>query len=291
MVDRGELDRPDGRSATNPNDTIRREMGASESGTARIEASPTSCDDPPSPGSTPHPSVSIVIPAYNEARRIRSTLDRIYGYLESSEVDAEVVMVDDGSTDETLSVAEQYRTRGLQVVSNERNSGKGFSVRQGILLSHSDWVLVTDADLSAPVEELDRLLEAADTGADIVIGSRALDRSKIGVRQSRFRELGGIVYNLAIRLVLGLKFHDTQCGFKLFRRERVLDVFRKQTIFGFGFDPEVLFLAQRSGLTIREVSIEWSHSEGTKVDLLSDGVAMFLDLVRIRWRWMRGQYR
>jgi glycosyltransferase involved in cell wall biosynthesis len=287
MVDRTKPERSTGRDAANPHDTIRRETGASESGTVRAPDASGS----PATGTAPHPTVSIVIPAYNEAPRIRSTLDRIFAFLESSPIQAEMLIVDDGSTDETVAVAELYEKRGLRVVSNARNSGKGFSVRQGVLNARGDWVLVTDADLSAPIEEMDRLLEAAGAGADIVIGSRALDRSKIAVRQSRFREAGGIVYNLAVRLVLGLGFHDTQCGFKLFRRERVLDVFEKQTIDGFGFDPEILFLAARSGLAIREIPIAWSHNEGTKVDLFSDGVRMFLDLVRIRWKWMRGGYR
>jgi glycosyltransferase involved in cell wall biosynthesis len=251
----------------------------------------------PSPSGTPPtrsdpgPAVSIVIPAYNEAGRISRTLERVFAFLESRPIEAEVILVNDGSDDETGRVVERYRENGLRIVTNERNSGKGFSVRQGVLHSRGDWVLVTDADLSAPIEDLDCLMAVASDDVDIVIGSRALNRSKIAVRQSRVREIGGMAFNLAVRLVLALPFRDTQCGFKLFRRERVLDVFGKQTIDGFGFDPEVLFIAARTGLGIREVPVAWSHAEGTKVRLLDDGLAMFLDLVRIRWRWIRGRYR
>ncbi len=288
MVERAKPERPADRDAASGNDTIRREMGASETGAACVP----SWSGTPRSLPEPRPDVSIVIPAYNEGRRIPQTLDRIFAFLASSPVEAEVIVVDDGSTDDTGTVAERYQGGGLRIVSNERNSGKGFSVRQGVLHSHGDWVLVTDADLSAPIEELDRLMDvASNEHADVVIGSRALDRSRITVRQSRFREIGGIAYNLAVRFVLGLPFHDTQCGFKLFRREPILGVFRKQTIDGFGFDPEVLFLSKRTGLSIREVPVAWGHNEGTKVHLLGDGIDMFLDLVRIRWRWIRGRYR
>jgi len=285
MVERAKPARPAGRDAARWNDTICRDMGASETG---AEQGPSAGS--PRIRSASTPAISIVIPAYNEARRIPRTLDRIFAFLDSGRIDAEVVVVDDGSSDDTRSVVEPYQERGLRIVTNERNSGKGFSVRQGVLRSRGEWVLVTDADLSAPIEELDRLMEAASEGVDIVIGSRALERSKIAVRQSRFREIGGIVYNLAVRFALGLAFRDTQCGFKLFRRERVLNVFENQTIDGFGFDPEVLFLATRTGLSIREIPVAWSHHEGTTVHLLGDGIDMFADLARIRWRWLRGKY-
>jgi glycosyltransferase involved in cell wall biosynthesis len=180
---------------------------------------------------------------------------------------------------------------GLRLVQNETNHGKGYSVRQGVLASTGEFVLFSDADLSAPIEELPRLLDAAaDQRADVVIGSRAIDRSLIGKHQPRFRESGGILFNVMVRLLLGLNIQDTQCGFKLFRRERVVEIFRQQTTPGFGFDPEVLFLAARRNLKIAEIPVRWNHAEGSKIRFLRDGVKMFLDLVRIRWNYIRGRY-
>jgi glycosyltransferase involved in cell wall biosynthesis len=164
-------------------------------------------------------------------------------------------------------------------------------VRQGVLAATGDYVLFSDADLSAPIEELEKLLDVAlKENADVVIGSRAVDRSMIDVHQSAVRESAGILFNLAVRLLLGLRIHDTQCGFKLFKRDRVLSIFKKQTTGGFGFDPELLFLAARSGLKIREVPVRWSHAEGSKIRFLRDGIGMFLDLVRIRWNYLAGRY-
>jgi glycosyltransferase involved in cell wall biosynthesis len=186
---------------------------------------------------------------------------------------------------------EEWAFEGLRLLRNETNHGKGYSVRQGVLASTGEFVLFSDADLSAPIEEVEKLLNAAGKyGADIVVGSRALDRSLIGRHQPRFRESGGILFNVMVRLVLGLDIEDTQCGFKLFRRERVLEVFRRQMTQGFGFDPEVLFLAARRDLKIVEIPVRWNHAEGSKIRFVQDGLRMFLDLVRIRWNYMRGKY-
>jgi glycosyltransferase involved in cell wall biosynthesis len=248
--------------------------------------------DPARAALTPsQPTLSIVIPAFNEAQRIGPTLERVLRFVSAHHLDTEVIVIDDGSTDTTSEVAREYAGDGLQVLGNEHNSGKGYSVRRGLLQARGTWVLFTDADLSAPIEEVDRLLEATDNGADIAIGSRAVDRSKIVIHQSRSREVGGIIYNWAVQLILGLRLQDTQCGFKLFRREAVVEVFKRQTIPGFGFDPEILFLAKQRGLEIREVPVVWSHDEGTKVRFLADGIGMFLDLLKIRFRWAMGRYR
>lgn len=237
------------------------------------------------------PTVSIVIPAFNEAKRIGSSLEKIYNFLDKRDLTAEIIVVDDGSTDRTVEISESFRRDEFRVVSNEKNYGKGYSVRKGFLESRGTWVLLTDSDLSAPIEELDVLLEIATKGVDVVIGSRAIDRSKIIVHQSRSREFGGILYNWIVQLVLVLSVKDTQCGFKLFHRERLKSVFEKQTIHRFGFDPELLFLAERKGREIREVSVAWSHDRESKVRLLSDGFRMFLDLFQIRWNWLRGKYQ
>ena len=205
-----------------------------------------------------------------------------------------MVVVDDGSTDGTVAVAEEFcRSHpAVRLLKNPGNRGKGFSVRHGMLDAKGDWVLFSDADLSAPIEELDKLLEAAEAqGAAVAIGSRALDRSLIAVRQSFLRESAGRVFNLLMQLLTGLRFRDTQCGFKLFEARAAREVFRRQRLERFGFDAEVLFIARRLGYRTVEVPVRWSHSEGTKVSMFRDSLNMFLDLLRIRWNHMRGRYR
>ena len=233
------------------------------------------------------PTLSIVVPAYNEALRIGPSIEAILRFITDHDIAAEVILIDDGSVDETSKIAASFP---LRIIRNDSNRGKGYSVRRGVLESKGSWVLFTDADLSVPIDELVRLLQVAREGADVVIGSRALDRTKIAAHQSRFREIGGIFYNGMVRLILGLAIQDTQCGFKLFHREKMSAIFENQTIHGFGFDPEILFLAKRQGLTIREVPIYWGHIAGSKVRILSDGSEMFLDLARIRWNALTGRY-
>jgi dolichyl-phosphate beta-glucosyltransferase len=236
-------------------------------------------------------SVSIVVPAFNEAGRIAESVRKIDVFIRESRVPIELIVVDDGSTDNTAQIVAGLNVKGLRLLHNDRNHGKGYTVRQGVLAASGEYVLFTDADLSAPIEELTRLLDIATReGADVVIGSRAVDRRYIEKHQSRGRELGGIFFNLMVRAFLGLQLHDTQCGFKLFHRERTRRIFEKQTTFGFGFDPELLFLAKRQGLKIREAPVRWSHAEGSKVNFLRDGLRMFLDLARIRWNALVGRY-
>jgi glycosyltransferase involved in cell wall biosynthesis len=237
------------------------------------------------------PMVSIIVPAFNEAARIGDSIQKIDAFVRQSPLSFEVIVVDDGSVDNTAEVVKQAKAKGLRLIRNDRNHGKGYTVRQGVLAAAGKYVLFTDADLSAPIEEADKLLDVAlKDGADVVIGSRAVNRKYIEKHQSPLRELGGIVFNLMVRLLLGLRLHDTQCGFKLFHRQKSRRIFEEQTTFGFGFDPELLFLAKRNGLTIRETPVRWSHAEGSKVKFLRDGIRMFLDLVRIRWNVIIGRY-
>ncbi|MGC9969812.1 MAG: dolichyl-phosphate beta-glucosyltransferase [Bryobacteraceae bacterium] len=240
-------------------------------------------------------SISIVIPAYNEEARLPSTLSAILSHLAARGwADYEVLVVNDGSTDSTAAVTEQIRAAhpGIRLLENPGNRGKGYSVRHGMLETRGEWVLFTDADLSAPIEELDKLLDAArDEQAAVAIGSRALDRSLIALHQSWFRETAGRIFNLLMRLVTGLPFADTQCGFKLFEGGAAREVFRRQRIERWGFDAEVLFIARKLGYKMVEVPVRWSHSAGTKVSMLGDSVNMFLDLLRIRWNQIRGLYR
>jgi len=235
--------------------------------------------------------LSIVIPAYNEEPRLPASLAQIAAYIRASGRETEVVVVDDGSRDGTASAAESFRGEipCLRVISNGENRGKGYSVRHGMLEAQGRIVLFTDADLSAPIEEADKLL-AALGNHDVAIGSRAMDRSLIFVRQSRFREFAGIVFNAIVRLTLRLPFVDTQCGFKAFRRQPCHVIFEQQTIERFGFDPELLYLARHHGLRAAEIPVRWAHSPATKVNMFSDSLQMFLDIFIIRWNSLMGRY-
>jgi glycosyltransferase involved in cell wall biosynthesis len=237
------------------------------------------------------PKVSIVVPAFNEASRIGETIRRIESFLKGMPWTAEVIVVDDGSRDDTYNTVSALKFPGLRVLRNPTNRGKGFAVKTGVLASTGEYVLFSDADLSAPIEELEKLLSAAEKqGADVVIGSRAVDRSYIEKHQSRGREIGGMIFNVMVRSILGLKISDTQCGFKLFRRSKIGPVFERMTVPGFGFDPEILFLASRARLKILEVPVRWSHAEGSKIRFMRDSVRMFSDLIRIRWNQFTGRY-
>ncbi len=237
------------------------------------------------------PEFSIIIPAYNEERRLPETLERIAAYVHISRRETEILVVDDGSTDRTAAIAESYRDKfpAFQVLSNGMNRGKGYSVRRGMLEARGCTVLFTDADLSAPIEEADKLFAALET-YDAAIGSRALDRGLISVHQSRFREFAGIIFNAIVRLCLRLPFVDTQCGFKAFRREPCRIIFEQQRVERFGFDPELLYLARRHGLRAVEIPVRWGHSPATKVSMFRDSLQMFLDVLVIRWNAIAGRY-
>jgi dolichyl-phosphate beta-glucosyltransferase len=237
--------------------------------------------------------LSVVIPAYNEDRRLPKAIEQISSYLSARPLRAEILVVDDGSTDATAKLVEDYRGKypGMRLIRNGRNRGKGYSVRHGMLEARGEIALFTDADLSTPIEEADKLLRALrEDGYDGAIGSRALDRSLIQVHQSAFREQAGTFFNRLVRAIAGIGFSDTQCGFKAFRRERTRIIFEQQRIERFGFDPEILFLAKRHGLRVAEIPVRWSHDPGTKVNVIEDGLRMFADLLVIRWNAMRGLY-
>jgi len=241
------------------------------------------------------PELSIVIPAFNEEKRLPRTLAAIFQYLNEQSAgpdQVEIIVVDDGSKDGTIQSSEAMARDwpSLRVISNGQNRGKGFSVRHGMLEARGRVSLFTDADLSSPIEEWPKLRAALESGYDGAIGSRAIDRTLIATRQSRFRETAGIIFNGLVRLVTGLPFHDTQCGFKAFFTDRARIVFQNQRIEGFGFDPEILFLAKRFGLRVAEVPVRWAHDPATKVRVLRDSLQMFGDLFYIRWNWLVGRY-
>jgi dolichyl-phosphate beta-glucosyltransferase len=235
---------------------------------------------------------SFVIPAYNESARIRPTLDELLRYVREQSRDAEILVVNDGSSDETAEIVRDYGKLHPQVrlVENPGNRGKGFSVRNGMLHARGDICLFTDADLSSPMTEAHKLFDAINQGADIAIGSRWLRAELQTERQPLYRQLFGRIFNLALRILLGLQFADTQCGFKAFRREAAQLIFPLQKIERWGFDPEILFLARRAGLRVKEVPVLWAHSEGTRLHPFRDGMRMFWELLRIRWNSITGEY-
>jgi glycosyltransferase involved in cell wall biosynthesis len=239
-------------------------------------------------------SLSIIIPAYNERTRLPATLHRVIDYMQGAGwQEWEIVVVDDGSSDGTADVAEAAHDANarVRVLRNPGNRGKGYAVKHGMLGSQADWRLLTDADLSAPIEELERLWNAVKGGAaEVAIGSRALDRSLIGVHQPGFRETAGRIFNLVMQAFIGLRIHDTQCGFKLFRGDVATQVFERQHIERFGFDVEALFVARKLGYRIAEVPVRWNHVDGSKVGMLN-GAQSFVDLVKIRWHQLTGKYR
>lgn len=239
-------------------------------------------------------SISIIVPAYNEQARLPETIRRIQTYLAGSEwVFHEIVIVDDGSTDRTVEVASAFvqENSNVRVLRNPGNRGKGYSVRHGMLEARGEWRLFTDADLSAPIEEIERLWAAMGRDdSQVAIGSRALDRSLIGVHQPGMRETAGKVFNAVMRRVVGLPIADTQCGFKLFQGAASLEIFRRQTQERFGFDVEILFIAKKHGYRISEVPVRWNHVDGSKVGMLT-GLHAFSELAAVRWNDLMGKYR
>jgi glycosyltransferase involved in cell wall biosynthesis len=242
--------------------------------------------------STAHPRLSIVIPAYNECARIESTLERVLRCIAERDWDAEVLVVDDGSTDETPEIVQRWMlaNKGLHMVRNPGNCGKGYSVRNGLLQAAGEIVMFTDADLSSPIEEAELLIAAIADGADVAIGSRWIERQKQTRHQPLYRRFFGRCYNKLTRLVMGLPFKDTQCGFKAFRREAAQTIFRLQTIERWGFDPEILFIARKLKDKVVEVPVTWGHDERSRLSYLKDGMKMLQEMAQIRWNSWRGRY-
>jgi dolichyl-phosphate beta-glucosyltransferase len=239
------------------------------------------------------PALSIVIPAYNEERRLGPSLASVEAFLRRRRLRAEVWVVDDGSTDGTSALVSRHARsrRWLRLLRQPRNVGKGAAVRAGVLAARAPQILFTDADLSTPLEELDALRAALAGGADIAIGSRALDRSRIAVRQPFYREAAGRFFNRCVQLLSVPGIQDTQCGFKLFRAEAARRLFSLQQVPRFGFDVELLYLARKAGLRVVELPVRWVNSPETKVRPLRDGARAFLDLVLIRLYDLQGRYR
>ena len=237
-------------------------------------------------------TISIVIPAYNESARLGPTLDRILDFVHRQAWHAEIIVVDDGSRDETAELVRTYARRNaiVQLLANPGNRGKGYSVRNGILHAKGEFILFTDADLSSPIEEAPKLFQALKDGADIAIGSRWVRSELQTQRQSVTRQILGRLFNGFLRFFLRLKFNDTQCGFKALRQHSAKAIFPLQKIEGWGFDPEILFLAQKMGFTIAEVPVLWAHDDRTRIHPFADGAKMITDMIRIRWYDLSRRY-
>ncbi|HEX6648513.1 MAG TPA: dolichyl-phosphate beta-glucosyltransferase [Pyrinomonadaceae bacterium] len=240
-------------------------------------------------------SLSVIIPAYNESARLGNTLRAVVDYLRANSPDAEVIVVDDGSSDKTAELARQaLKDSGslrTSVISYKSNLGKGRAVRLGLLAARSDVTLFSDADLSTPITEAPKLIDPIVSGQyDVTFGSRALNRELIGVHQSWRREQGGRIFNLVVRLATGMPFWDTQCGFKAFRMSACRPLIEAATIDRFGFDVELLYLAFRAGLNLKEVPVRWDHNEGSKITLFTDSFKMVNEVGLIRQQARRGVY-
>ncbi|MGH9769449.1 MAG: dolichyl-phosphate beta-glucosyltransferase [Blastocatellia bacterium] len=240
------------------------------------------------------PYLSIVIPAYNEESRIGWTLTETFDYLDRQNYAGEVIVVNDGSTDhtaETVGNFERRATGRLRLIENPGNRGKGYSVRNGMLQAAGEIILFFDADLATPTSEIVKVVEPiAKDSYDVVFGSRAIDRSLIGTHQSLYRENIGRVANLVQFAFTGLRFKDTQCGFKAFRREAAQSVFRLQRIDGFGFDPEILFIAKKQGWRLLETPVRWNHIEGSKLNPITAPIKALVEVSTIRWNNLVGKY-
>jgi dolichyl-phosphate beta-glucosyltransferase len=238
------------------------------------------------------PQYSIVIPAYNESARIGRALAEVLRTLDEQHWDAEVLVVNDGSTDNTAAIVESFvaRDQRVRLLQNGTNRGKGYSVRNGLLHSGGNIVMFTDADLSSPMPEAERLFAAIRDGADVAIGSRWLQTSRQTIHQPLYRQFFGRCFNVVTRMIMRLPFADTQCGFKAFRRNAAQTIFQLQRIERWGFDPEILFIALKRGYNIREVPVTWGHDERSRMSYLRDGLKMLEELIYVRWNSLIGVY-
>lgn len=240
-------------------------------------------------------SLSIVIPAFNETERIAPGLAKILAYIRERKIDGELIVVDDGSTDDTAEVARniasEYDDIETNVIRYEQNRGKGYAVKTGLLAAQADIALFSDADLSTPIEEADKLITPiANDEMDVTFGSRALDRSLIGTHQPWRREQGGKVMNFVIRMMSGLDFADTQCGFKAFNMKKFRPLLDVMTVDRFGFDVEFLFVAKYHGLRLAEIPVRWNDVAGSKVSVFRDTRRMFSELAQVRRNAKNGLY-
>ncbi|CAA6815223.1 MAG: glycosyl transferase, group 1 family protein [uncultured Thiotrichaceae bacterium] len=236
------------------------------------------------------PSVSVIVPAYNEQGRIADTLYRIKDYLAEQDYESEIIVVDDGSHDLTTEVVKFIDIYGKdikdqnegQLMENVKNVGKGFSIARGMIKAKGDIVLFSDADLSTPIEEVEKLIPYFEKGYDVVIGSRKMENSDVE-EKPWYRDIMSVAFNTAVQVISVKGIKDTQCGFKAYSREAAQQIALLQRVYGFGFDVEHLYIARKHDFKIKEVAVKWVHMEGSKVSPIKDSIHMFLDLLKIRW--------
>ncbi|MFN4227553.1 MAG: dolichyl-phosphate beta-glucosyltransferase [Candidatus Ratteibacteria bacterium] len=230
--------------------------------------------------------ISIIVPAYNEEKRILKTIEKIYKYFAEKNLDFEIIVVDDGSKDKTIEVVEELSKdkKEVKILKHPKNMGKGAAVRTGVLNSSGDLILFTDADLSTPIEEFEKLKKKIEEGYDIAIGSRGLKDSKIVIPQPFYRRIIGKIFPLLVRLLVIKDFKDTQCGFKLFKKEAGKKIFSQLKTNGFAFDVEVLARAKKEGYKIAEVGVVWYNSPRSSVKIFKDSFKMFFSLLKIRFK-------
>jgi len=233
--------------------------------------------------------ISVVIPAYNEEKRLPSTLEKTIDYLKSKEWKYEIIVVDDGSMDGTRDVASKYLESGVRLTPSRANKGKGGSVKEGMLLAKNEWVLFMDADNSTPASSLDKFIPYLEE-YDVLIGSRNLPGSEIVIKQPFLRSILGKGFPLLVRMLVVRGIKDTQCGFKLFRKKCITQIFEKQTLDKWGFDVEILFIARKKGYRIKEIPIKWWNDGESKVSAFRATIEMFFDLFKIRMNSIRGKY-
>ena len=231
------------------------------------------------------PELTIVIPAYNEENRLGNSISKIIKYFKEKQI--EIIVVDDGSFDNTVSVASSFKN--VKVLENKENIGKGYSVKQRVLAAKANFVLFSDADLSTPIEDIEKLWKYKEE-YDIVIGSRKSKGAKVVEKQPPWRVFAGNIFPIIARIMTGLTIKDTQCGFKLFNMKKCRKVFEKMTIDGFSFDVEMLYIAKKQGLKIKEVGVDWYNDNASKVSLIKDSIHMFTDLIKIKIKDFLGRY-
>lgn len=236
---------------------------------------------------------SIIIPAYSESARIGTSLDKILVHASKQNWKAEIIVVDDGSHDSTVDIVHDYMAKhpNVRLIQNPGNRGKGYSVRNGMLHANGEILLFSDADLSSPIEEADKLFAAIREGHDIAMGSRWVQKELQTRKQPLYRRLGSRGFNLFLRTILRLNFKDTQCGFKAFTQRTAITVFSLQQIERWGFDAELLYLARKYQFKVAEVPVAWAHRDGTRMHPFRDGIHMVWDLIRVRWNAISGKYK
>lgn len=238
------------------------------------------------------PYISIIIPAHNEEARLPKTLDKVLSYLDGKNYRYELIVVDDGSRDRTSAIVMERMRKNpsVQLLVNPKKSGKGLSVKRGMLAARGDYLVFSDADLSTPIEEVEKLLENLKGGCDVVFGSRAMSDSRVIVRETWYRDLMGKTFGFLVRSIALPGVMDSQCGFKGFRKEAAMDLFNLQVLNGFAFDVEILFIARKLGFLIKEVPVRWIDSPKSKLNPVVDSMKMLIELIKVRLNDLNGRY-